>query len=137
MSVEEVRLVRGEATVRSLSGALDELGVSSGDEFVIGHGRGRTRRTAPAVSHKAAWDNYPRQGSQRERALRAILAAGDAGMTSEEVSVETGIPFARSLGPRLNELKLGGWIQPNGDTRTGSLGSEMDVLVPTDKALDA
>ena len=133
--------------------ALNAAGVSIGDDFLIvraddypeiasagadvdgllAPGAGGVRRTDPGTSRKAAGDVAPRTGTQRGRLLGAIVAAGDDGLISEEAAELAGVEFARSSGPRLAELKAGGWIRTTGKTRLGSLGSEQDVLVATDK----
>jgi hypothetical protein len=124
---------------------MNEAGVHIGDDFVViparefaggddlmAPRRGASRHTDPTTSHDAGADVAPRTGTQRWRLLKAIAAAGDAGLTNEEAAELTGIAL-RSSGPRLAELKHGGWIAATGKTRLGSLNSEQDILVTTDK----
>lgn len=135
------KLVRGRARVSDLARELDDLGVESGEtfyvlsaaEFEAGIDRnapGRARSADPDTSKDAALGVFPRSGSQRRRIFDAIAKAG--ALTSEEVSEITGIPFARSSGPRISELKRGGWIETAG-TREGTMGAEQEVLVLTEK----
>lgn len=137
------KLIRGQARVSDLTRELDELEVESGEAFylvpakelerTIGENSvGGARSSDPSTSKDAAVDVFPRSGSQRRRIFEAIAAAGADGLTSEEVSEITGIPFARSSGPRISELKRGGWIETHG-TREGSMGAEQEVLVLTAK----
>lgn len=132
--------------------ALNAAGVGVGEEFLIvraddypeiasagadvdgllAAGAGSSRHTDPRVSAKAARDVAPRTGTQRGRLLLEICKAGDEGLISEEAAELAGVEFARSSGPRLAELKAGGWIRTEG-SRVGSLGSEQEILIATDK----
>ena len=85
-----------------------------------------------STSRKAALDNYPRSGTQRERCLRAIVGAGARGLTSDEIAERHHMRLY-SVKPRLIELREGGWIERNGDTRPSPTGSDVDVYVATAK----
>lgn len=137
------KLTRGEARTSDLTRELDDLGVDRGEAFYVvpaseleatigENSTGGARRSDPDTSKDAALEVFPRSGSQRRKIFDAIAAAGENGLTSEEVSESTGIAFARSSGPRISELKRGGWIEPNG-TRPGTLKAEQEVLVLTEK----
>lgn len=144
-----------------LIAALNEIEVPIGGEFVIVHGddyeadlpantvgggsprrvfgeaEGAARATDPATSKAAARDVTIPSGSQRYRLLVAIVNAGSHGLTSEEASDLARVSFSRSSGPRIAELKRGGFIRVTGRTREGSLGSAQDVLVATDEGRKA
>lgn len=96
---------------------------------------GGFRRTDPDTSRLAAVQVYPRTGTQRERVLLAINAAGDTGAIPYEIEAATRINY-RSLTPRIGELKAGGWVVGTGNTRTGNMGAEQEILVVTEKARD-
>lgn len=98
-------------------------------------GLGGFRRTDPDTSRLAAVQVYPRTGTQRERVLMAIHGAGDTGAIPYEIEAATGINY-RSLTPRIGELKAGGWVAGTGDTRTGNMGAEQEILVVTEKTRD-
>lgn len=130
---------------RDLMAALERLGVKPGDEFLIApataEGPAAEDPAADGLggftagsdtSRKAALDNYPRSGSQREKVLACIRAAGVAGRTAHEVAEKTGLYYG-SVTPRIGELKRGGWIQATDATRVSEHGSEAEVLVPTEK----
>lgn len=162
-TMRQVRLVRGESGVSELRTALDSLGVGNGQAFVVMAaserdrlGRlagarmldhpelaseeleaprdGAARSTDPDTSKAAAKRNAPTRGSQRWRLLEVIVAAGVHGMTGEEASEATGIPYARSSGPRLAELKGDGLLEVRG-SRSGSMGADQEVLVATAQGL--
>lgn len=149
------RLTRPERTpeamtrfMRQLQDEFASLGIAVGEEFLISNGKdertrrqleshdenatGGSRATDPDTSRKAALQNMPRSGSQRHRALVAIVAAGEHGLTGHEVAETTGIEY-RSVTPRLRELKDGGWIEDADFTRTTNLNAEAHVLIATDK----
>lgn len=89
---------------------------------------GKARRSDPPTAKRAAEQVRVRSGTQRGRVFDAIVWAGETGMTSEEVSVKTGIPY-RSVTPRVGELKRGGWIKASGRTRKSSMNVDTEVLV--------
>lgn len=86
----------------------------------------------PSTSRKAALDAYPRSGSNRFAALRAVWSLRQHGATYEDVGGVTGI---NGVWKRLSELKQGGWIESRG-TRKVSTGSEADIYYPTQKTKD-
>jgi len=73
---------------------------------------------APETEREAAIDVYPRSGTQRRRVLEAIAAAGDAGMTDDELTLELGICRAAA---RRCELKGDGWVEDAGRRRRTSV----------------
>jgi hypothetical protein len=91
---------------------------------------GGFRRSDPDTSKKAAFDVVPRAGSQRRKALEALL--DHDGLTYAGVEAITGI---NGVWKRLSELKQGGWIEVRGTRRILETGSEGDVYYPTVKAI--
>lgn len=134
--------------MREMFDAFAALGIAEGEQFLISNGKdqrtkrelsshdedaqGGTRNTDPETSRKAALQNMPRSGSQRHRALVAIVAAGSHGLTGHEVSEATGIEY-RSVTPRLRELKDGDWIVDADFTRATNLNAQAQVLLATEK----
>lgn len=132
---------------RELMAALDRLGVQPGGEFILAaaeakpegpHDANRLGRFAAgsSTSRKAALDNYPRSGTQRDVILRALVAAGPRGATSDELHAALGMPN-QSIKPRLGELRDGGWAYQTGDTRPSLTGSAVDVYAATEKGVEA
>lgn len=148
------RLTRGTATVRDLTRALDDLGVDAGDEFVVASvatlsgsklyhleehdedALGAFNGNASDEARKAALANYPRSGKQRHRVLLYAVAAGEHGITSDEVADELHIPLY-SAKPRVLELREGGWLARNGQVRPSENGCDVEVHVATDKGHEA
>lgn len=102
-------------------------GLPHSDSRRLGHFAG-----ASETSRKAALDNYPRSGTQREQVLLAVAAAGPLGTTSDEISTRMSLNLY-SVKPRLIELREGGWVEQNGRTRRSRAGSQVDVYVATEK----
>ena len=102
---------------------------------------GGFRSTDPSTSRRAAIDNYPRSGSQRQRVLEAVSVQAASGMTASELERMLSLPY-QSVSTRLSELVRGGWLETRTDddgelvTRTSSLGSEQRVLWATQRAYD-
>jgi hypothetical protein len=84
-----------------------------------------------STSREAAWDNYPRSGTQRERILSIVYRRGDA--TRDELAAT--MPDS-SVDPRVLELIRGGWLYETVQTRPTRTGSQAVVLALTAKALD-
>lgn len=123
----------------ALAHALDALGVGQGEEFVVAKADAeiaieesiaRARADDPSTSQRAALDALPRVGSQRRAAYEAIRAAGDRGMTYDEVEEATGIS---GVWKRISELKQGGWVTVAGERLIPATGSHGDVYVATSK----
>jgi hypothetical protein len=83
---------------------------------------------APETERLAAIAVYPRTGTSRRRVLDAIRAAGDAGRTDEELSIELRLRW-RSTAPRRNELLNGGWIVDSHRRRRTTSGATAAVWV--------
>jgi hypothetical protein len=83
--------------------------------------RARARRSDPFTSHESAERITPHLGTIDDSIYRALLAVGDAGLTSDEISDLTGIKY-RSVTPRLKPMMLKGIVCRDGETRTGESG---------------
>jgi hypothetical protein len=86
-------------------------------------------------SRKAASDNYPRSGSQRERILKLLL---EQPRTREELELAAQLRGS-SVRPRIVELMEAGWVQELRDhnglvERATTSGSMAVVLCATPKA---
>lgn len=88
------------------------------------------------TSRKAAIFNYPRSGNQRHRILLAIIAAGARGLSTDELTDGTQIPYV-SASARVTELRRGGWIEDSGVERETRLGSDAIVWRATPKGIEA
>lgn len=86
---------------------------------------------APVTERRAAVLAYPNTGTGRRKVLDAIAAAGERGMTDDEVAGETGM-YRYSAAPRRNELLRDGWVEDSGRTRTNERGGQSEVWVLTD-----
>lgn len=138
-ALNEAEVKVGEGFVILPASEFDALTrpVPGGPRRVFDEAEGAARATDPATSKAAARDVTVRSGSQHYRLLAAIVNAGSHGLTSEEASDLARVSFSRSSGPRIAELKRGGFIRVTGRTREGSLGSAQDVLVATDEGRKA
>jgi hypothetical protein len=74
-----------------------------------------------------------RAGTQRRKCYEAIKAAGQYGMTFEEVGAATSMSYSL-CGPRVRELMQDGYIRRTGDTRTTTTGSEQEIHIATDQS---
>jgi hypothetical protein len=99
----------------------------------------RSHTGDPATSRAAAARAWPRAGILKRRILEELERRGGTGMTSDEAMLE----FGYSARQRLSDLKLGGWVTPDGRiehgelvsrTRKTRLGSDAEVLVLTTAA---
>lgn len=92
----------------------------------------RKKQKRPHASKSTSRDafraNRPRQGSQRDRAYRAILAAGRTGMTRAEITAETGILYA-SISSVVAGLITANLVVETTETRPTPTGSAAHVLV--------
>lgn len=142
-------LKRGEARPSSLTAALDDLGISAGDYFIVARAPS-SELESPGENHLGAFPgsgdesgaardaallNYPRSGTQRQRVLQAIIDAGERGLTSDEIAERFGMRLY-SVKPRVFELRAGGWIERDGTTRPSATGAGVDVHIATPKALE-
>ena len=98
---------------------------------------GKFARRSPE-SRKAALANFPRSGTQRMAILERIAAAGQRGMTREEVGRALRMS-GDTVRPRMLELVEGGWLtaarDENGDMTRATLGgNDAAVLVATERA---
>jgi hypothetical protein len=84
------------------------------------------------TSRQAAIVNYPRNGTQRQRIIKAVASAPD-GLTREQLAEMLGIVLNAVL-PRVVELRAGGWIEESGRTRLTKQGARATVLVLTERA---
>lgn len=92
---------------------------------------GPYRKDGGATQRQAAYDNYPRSGSQRYRVLMALMGTGN-GMTRDELARSLELPDS-SVDARVWELKRGGWIAESGLTRETAQGSQANLLfIPDD-----
>lgn len=91
----------------------------------------KTRHSDPSTSRNAAKLAYPRGEGQRRRILEAI-ADSDHGLTADEASLATGIPYV-SCSTRISELLQGGWAVRSG-TRLTRNGASADALILSDAA---
>ncbi|NOX55978.1 MAG: hypothetical protein GXP27_16350 [Planctomycetes bacterium] len=85
------------------------------------HNRTETSRVAAARVRPAA-------GTKRAIVLEAVLAAGDAGATIDEIVQVTGL-LTQTVCGRINELKRDGWIQDSGRRRPTRHGSPAIVWI--------
>lgn len=72
---------------------------------------------------EAAYRVMPRTGTQRMIVLLAIGAAGDYGLTDQEIAEQTGL-YLYSAAPRRNELLRGGWVEDSGYRRDTGRGGQ-------------
>jgi hypothetical protein len=91
------------------------------------------RHDARPTSANAALLAAPKSGTRRHQILRHILAAGNRGLTDDQIIVRSGLPH-QSVGPRRLELEQGGWIEDSTQRRKTRTGSEAIVWVATTKA---
>lgn len=90
-------------------------------------------------SRRAAIQNYPRSGTQREMVLRRIARRGLQGATRDELCQWMGVEVS-TINPRVRELIDGGWIQvklaedgAKAATRKTRSGNAAAILVLTDR----
>lgn len=87
-----------------------------------------TGNAHPDTSHLAAARVLPRTGTQRRRVYEAIVAAGDRGMTDDEIAA--GLSMSpNSVRPRRVELADDGFIVKNGHVRANLYGNPCTVWV--------
>ena len=139
MPDETVTLRRGVANLPAMRGALDQLGIETGDDFVISRApdgdaaaKNKLGGFKSETGRQAALDNYPRSGSQRWQVLQAV--AGRGPITSVEIAREEGMHLP-SVKPRLTELRQGGFVEKRG-TKPGPKGSKVDAYVLTPRGRD-
>lgn len=81
-----------------------------------------------STSRAAARNNVPHAAAQRERLLAAIVAAGDAGMTADELQQALSLP-PQSVTPRMLELRRAGLVVDAGRTRATCRGRQAKVYI--------
>jgi hypothetical protein len=111
---------------------VDEFDTRVDDEDL--KGGGQHRRNDPDTSKLAA---APKKDSQRYAVLLAFINAGSYGATLDEIYYEVDPLRERgrdSWGPRIGELKRGGWVEDINQTRKGDTGTQQKVSVRTAKA---
>ncbi len=85
------------------------------------------------TSLRAAIENYPRSGTQRNQILLAVMRKGQHGMTFDEVRQEEGI---YSADRRMSELVDGGWLERTERERRTQHGSMANVMIASQKAIE-
>lgn len=85
------------------------------------------------TSRHAALDNFPKQGSQRERVLLSLL---ERPATRDELVIRLRLR-GNTIRPRVKELIDGGWVRETGITHKTATGSDAAVLDVTDRAREA
>jgi hypothetical protein len=91
---------------------------------------GAVGRNNPATSVAAALS--VRTGTQRWRALSALAAVGDDGLTAFEAADRLGHPRPHVIGTRIIELRELALVVKNGETRPTDTGHQAEVYVITD-----
>jgi hypothetical protein len=134
--------VRGQITVKGLLEALDEIGVQQGQPFVVCHpdalGSPSDINKLPpfaresATSRRAASDNYPRAGSQKDQIMQALFAAS-GGLTTDELERLLDLPH-QSCSARVYELVNDEWAYRTGKERRTRAGSDAEVIAASEKA---
>ena len=97
---------------------------------------GMARRNGPTTSQLAAWALFPRSGTQRRLVLDAFVEAGPDGLTYDEAVKATGLGTYDRVGPRVRELRDGGWIIDSGYVRDSDLGEDSAVWILTPVAYE-
>lgn len=144
----------GEQLAREITDELEALDIRPGEQFtIVPHvtqdertfrrqmgayqslSDPDTRQLGPfaknsETSRRAAIDNYPRQGSQRWRILKALSMTP---LTRYEIQQQTRLD-ENSVRPRVLELIEGGWVRETDLTRPTGSKSKAVVLDLTDKA---
>lgn len=134
--------------LRALGAELERLGICYGEPFEVIPARKAAANiyeletavedapgpaASSAASARGSLKNLPQSGTQRRRILEAAVAAGDYGITSDEVSAALDIPL-QSAKVRVLELRQNGWLAFNGKTRPSMAGAVVEVHVATDRA---
>lgn len=91
---------------------------------------GSTHHKANEAERAAAMAVAPASGGLRWKVLRCLYAAGEEGITAEEAAEAIGCPRTTS-GPRITDLRHGGWCEDSGVTRTNDRGNQSTVWVLT------
>lgn len=73
----------------------------------------------------------PTLSERRQRILAAIVDAGAAGVTLDELSQRFGVP-AHTISGRVTELKRAGLVRHTGDRRRTRSGCSAAVIVATE-----
>lgn len=107
-------------------------GLSDPDKNTLGKFQG-PEHGAPETQRLAAIAIYPKTGTQRRDVLERIIAAGERGMTDEELHLVTGLK-ENSIRPRRDELVEGGWVVDSGQRRATRAGMAATVWVRSAKS---
>jgi hypothetical protein len=93
---------------------------------------GRFHSDPHPVEIPAALRVFPRTGSQRRLILDAVAAAGEHGITHDELAA---IPEVsdRAHRTRRKELEMAGWVEDSGRTRLTVTGTDAVVWVLTEQ----
>lgn len=83
-----------------------------------------------STSRRAALDNYPRQGSQRQRIIGVLC---EESRTRDGIAQELGLSN-QSVTPRVLELIQGGWVRETDREMFTRLGSMAKVVELTERA---
>lgn len=75
---------------------------------------------------------YPRSGTQRRLILDAIAAAGERGLTHDEIAAVPGVADTAHR-TRKTELVEDGWVEDSGRTRPTVTGTDAIVWVLTEQ----
>jgi transcription initiation factor IIE alpha subunit len=86
------------------------------------------RRTDPATSVLATLDALPNTATHQLRALVALRAAGERGLTDHELAALTGLQQT-SIGCRRKELRDAGLVAAKDERRPAPSGSLAQVSV--------
>lgn len=132
--------------VRELRAALDRLGVSPGEDFVVSSvDRGLYTVDDPAENHvgpgrrensrKAALANYPSSGTQRWKVIVEVARAMPRGLTRDDLIARLGHPM-NVIGPRVLEALEGGWLQESAEKALTRAENPATLLTLTQRGID-
>lgn len=98
----------------------------------------------PQTSKDAGAQVAPRRGSQAFRLLETFASHKINGLTDEQAAARTALKTGQTMldarvcwWKRCSDLRALGFIEPTGERRTGSLGSDQMVSRITADGLDA
>lgn len=129
------RMCALEAVVADEQAALSDPGADA---------PGQAQSDATETSKAASYAVMPRSGTHRALVLDALAEAyktprqgrhGD-GLTYDELVEATGLGTYDRVGPRLRELRDGGWVQDSGTRRGSDLDQDSIVWVLTPVGAD-
>lgn len=94
---------------------------------------GASHRADPVTAHQAARAVAPRVGSQKAAVLLALVAAGDAGLTGEELWRVTPCKWPHVATTRAEDLTRLGLAEPTERTRPTESGNQAVVWCATEQ----